>query len=81
MNDEIPLAPLAGWQCAPISAYGAVMLRLSYLLHPMQRVEEAQHTPSIVMTAKQCQELIEALQAKLSVLESGPAEGTGLSRH
>ena len=81
MKEEIPLAPISGWEIAPISAHGALMLRLSYLTHATQQPDEAQQTPQLVMTQEQAQALIEALKRALERLESGPPEGAGLPRH
>lgn len=81
MNEEIPLAPISGWQLAPISAYAAVMLRLDYLTHATQQANQAHQTPQMVMTKAQALELIEALQRVVGKLDSGPPEGTGLERH
>lgn len=80
-DDEIPLAPVAGWDIAPISAYGAVMLRLQYLTHATQQPAEAHHTPHLVLHAAQALELIAALQRVVSALETAPPQGTGLPRH
>jgi hypothetical protein len=81
MSDEVPLAPMTGWEVAPISAHEAIVLRLSYLTHQTQRLDEAHKSPRFVMSALQCQQLIEALQSKLEVLKSGPPSGSGLPKH
>ena len=80
-SDEIPLAPLTGWDIAPISAYGAVMLRLDYLTNATQQPTDAQQTPQFVMTKSQALELSAALKRVAVLLESGPPEGTVLPRH
>jgi hypothetical protein len=80
-RDDIPLAPIAGWSCSLIPSMGAVMLRLSYLTHPLQKVEEANESPHFVLTPKQAQELSELLQRSLQALARGPAEGSGLPKH
>ena len=81
MEQNIALAPVAGWDIGPIPALGAVTLRLGYLTHATQQPEQAQQTPRLVMTAAQCLELIEALKRAAEVLRSGPAEGSGLPQH
>jgi hypothetical protein len=81
MNQEIPLAPICGWEVAPISAYNAITVRLQYLTHNLQPISEAHTSPMYVLLAPQCRELIDVLQRKLQVLENGPPEGSGLPRH
>ncbi|WP_298929161.1 hypothetical protein [uncultured Ramlibacter sp.] len=80
-KEELPLAPVTGWELAPISAYGVVMCRLSYLTHQTQRVEDAHQSPRYALTLQQARELIEALQKQVRYLESGPQEGTGMPKH
>ena len=80
-EDQIPLAPLAGWNLMPISALDAVMLRLHYLTHATQRPDEAQQTPHFVMNAAQALELSEALKKAVAALQAGPPPGTGLPKH
>lgn len=78
---QVPLAPISGFSTAPISAYGAVMLRFQYLTHPTQALEEAHTSPSYVLLAAQARELIQQIERALARLESGPPQGTGLPRH
>jgi len=80
-QEEIPLNPIAGWQVGPISAHRAVMLRLDFLTHPMQRPDEAHQTPQLVLTAPQAQELAEALQRAAGRATSGGPEGAGVPKH
>ena len=79
-KDSIALAPVAGWQIAPISAYEAVMLRLDYLTHAMQRPDEAHQTPHFSMTAAQALELSEALKKHAALATQG-TPGAGLPSH
>jgi len=79
-KDEIPLSPVAGWTVGPIQAYQAVMLRLDYLTHPMQRADEAHQTPNLVLNAAQALELSEVLKKHAeSVMQGKP--GTGMPKH
>lgn len=80
-NEQIPLAPIAGWDVAHIAALGAVMLRIHYLTHSTQQPTEAQQTPHLVMNAAQAQELSEALKRSLEALQAGPPQGTGVQKH
>jgi hypothetical protein len=79
-NEETPLAPVAGWQIAPISAHQLVMLRLDYLTHATQRTDEAHQTPHLALTAAQAQELSEALRKHAALATQG-TPGAGLSKH
>lgn len=79
-KDSIALAPVAGWQIAPISAYQAVMLRLDYLTHSTQRPEEAHQTPQFALTAAQALELSEALKKHAALAMQG-TPGAGLTSH
>jgi hypothetical protein len=79
-NEEIPLAPVAGWQIAPISAYQAVMLRLEYLTHATQQPEQAHQTPHLVLNAAQALELSEALKKHAALATQG-TPGAGLPKH
>lgn len=79
-NEEIPLAPVAGWQIAPVSAYQAVMLRLDYLTHATQQPDEAHQTPNLVLTAAQALELSEALKKHVALAAQG-TPGAGLPKH
>lgn len=79
-QDDIPLLPVAGWEVAPISAYQAVMLRLAFLSHPMQRPDEAQQTPHFVLNAQQALELSEVLKKHAALATQG-TPGEGLSKH
>ena len=79
-SEEIPLAPVTGWQIAPISAYQAVMLRLDFLTHAMQQPDEAQQTPHLALTAEQALELSEALKKHAALAMQGTL-GAGLPKH
>lgn len=82
MNEkDIPLAPIAGWTTGPVPAYGAVILRLDYLTHPMQQIDEATQSPHFLLTAAQALELSEALKKHAAGLQDGPPQGTGLPKH
>lgn len=74
-SDDIPLAPVAGWLIGSIAEQRAVILRIDYLTHPMQVLEESHRSPTYVLTETQCAQLITALQGKLRGLENAPHEG------
>jgi len=80
-QDEVALAPIAGWTMVPLSSVGAVMLHVDYVLHPMQSVDDALQTPRLVMTGLQALELSDALRRHAALLESGAPLGFGLTKH
>lgn len=81
MNDEqIGLAPLVGWQLAPVAGLHAVMLRLDFLTHATQGLEEPQQTPRFVLTAAVALELSEALKKHAQLALQGSL-GAGQDRH
>lgn len=81
MTDEIPLFPVAGWEIAPISAYGAIFIRPAFLSHPAQKLEEADPGRRYLLTAAQARELRDAIDRALHHLETGAPQGTGLPKH
>ncbi len=80
-QDEVALAPIAGWTLVPLSSVGAVMLHVDYLVHSMQSIDDALQTPRLVMTSLQALELSDALRKHAQFLDSGPPEGFGLTKH
>lgn len=78
---EIPTAPVTGWDAGTIPAYGAVMLCLHYLTHPSQQLQDAHRSPQFVLTASQARELAAALQKKAEQLDAGSTQGSGLPKH
>lgn len=80
-NDELQLAPIAGWEIKSIAAFGALILRLDYLTHATQKPDEPHQTPNFVMNTAQARELAQRILAGCEKLESGPPPGTGLPKH
>lgn len=70
-GNNTPLAPVAGWQIGPITAYQGVMLRLDYMTHAMQRADEAHQTPHLLLNAAQALELSEALKKHATLAMQG----------
>jgi len=81
MKEDTALSPVSGWTVAPISAYGAVMLRLDYLTHATQTAEESQQSPNYVLHSPQARELALKILAMCDRLESGELQGAGLPKH
>ncbi|MDA8522326.1 hypothetical protein [Acidovorax sp. NCPPB 4044] len=80
-NDELPLAPVAGWQLKSIPAYGALVICFDYLSHETQTPEEAQQSQNFVLNTAQARELAQRILVQCDKLESGPPQGTGLPKH
>ena len=82
-EEEIGLAPVAGWEVAPIAQMQAVIFRLDYLTHVTQKPDEAQQTPRMVLTAAAALELSEALKkhAELVMLETAAPQDGANARH
>ena len=80
-QDDVVLSPVCGMTTAPISEYGFVMLRLNFLTHPMQALDQAHASPNFVFQADLARDLVSQIQQALLRLESGPPAGAGLPKH
>lgn len=80
-QDDDVLSPVCGMTTAVISEYGYVMLRLDYLTHPMQALDQAHSSPKFVFQAALASELVSQIERALARLKSGPPPGTGLPKH
>ena len=81
MENEIPLAPSAGWTIGPIKAYEAVTFKFNFLSHSMQSPDEAQDTPQFVMTAAQAAEFAEAIGRTIQQLKNAEFQAAPGPRH
>lgn len=81
MADNIPLAPIAGWNIGPIKAYEAVTFKLNFLSHSMQAPQEAQESPQFVMTAEQAAEFAAAIGKALEQLKNTEFQAAPGPRH
>lgn len=80
-DEELPLAPITGWEIKSIPALGALIVRLDYVTNAMQPSDEAHQTPHFVLNPVQARELAQRILARCDQLESGPPPGTGLPKH
>jgi hypothetical protein len=80
-REDIQTSPVTGWTVAPVSAMHAVMLRLDYLTHATQPLDQAHHSPQYILNAAQARQLAEALQRQAALSEIGGPQGTGLPKH
>lgn len=70
MNNELPLCPVAGWTIQTIPAYEAITIQLDFLTNALQKMEEANHSPTFVLPAAQAMELAQKIQVALQKLQS-----------
>ena len=69
-KDELVLFPVAGWDVGTIPSLDAIFVRLPFLSHPLQKMDEADPGRRYVFQTKQLRELISALQKALQKLET-----------
>lgn len=80
-ENDLPLFPVAEWDISTIPAYNAVIIRLGFLSHPLQKMEEADPGRRYVLQATQARELRDAIDRALQKLQSaGPQTPPG-ERH
>ncbi len=80
LNDE-PTFPVAGWEISTVPAYEALIIRLSFLSHPLQRVEEADPGRRYILTTKQATELRGMLDRAIQKLQSAAAPPAGVPKN
>jgi hypothetical protein len=68
--DELRIFPVTGYEVATIPAHGYVIMRLPFLSHELQRLEESDSGRTYAFQPTQLRELIRALQSALQKLES-----------
>lgn len=74
MTDEIPLAPVAGWELKTVPSLGAVVLTLQYLVSPMESPMQAHNSKNFAFHTAQLRELAAAL-----IRAADKAESAGMS--
>jgi len=78
---DLVLFPVAGWEIATIPHIGALFIRLAFLSHQFQKIEEADPGRRYVFQAAQARELRDAIDRALQTLESGGPQGAGEPKH
>lgn len=81
MADNIPLAPITGWNIGPIKAYEAVTFKFHFLSHSMQSPDDAQQSPQFVMTAEQAAEFAAVIGQALEQLKNAEPQAAPGPRH
>lgn len=70
-QDDLALCPVTTYVVAPIQAYGAVLMRLDFLSHPMQDPKEAHQGRNYLLTVAEARKLAQRTLAVCAELESG----------
>lgn len=81
MDDTIPLCPIAGWEIGPITAHGAITIKLDFLTNALQPVAEANQSPRFVLTEVQAKELASSIHQALQKLQSAAFQSPPGARH
>jgi biofilm regulator BssS len=80
-TNDIPLAPVTGWELGPVAAYGIGILTLQYLVSPMESPEQAHASPTFALTSPQLRELGQKLIELSQKLETTPQTSSGSPTH
>jgi hypothetical protein len=70
MADDIPTFPVTAWEVRSVPSYDLVIVKFAFLVHSLQRMEEANPGRNYALTRTQLRELIPVLQSALQRLES-----------
>lgn len=81
MENELPLAPAAGWQLRTVPQLGAVALTLEYLVSPMERAADAHASPNFLFHIAQLRELAHAMLRAADKAETAGQSSDGLPSH
>lgn len=81
MNEELSLCPVTTCTVAPIAAYGAVIIRLDFLSHPMQPVAQAHPGRNYLLAPEEAKKLAQKIFEVCAELESGPPPGIAGPTH
>lgn len=81
MSDEIKLFPVSEWEIGVIPAYDAIFIRLAFLSHPLQKLEESDPGRRYAFQRAQLVELRNAITRALDKTAGGDAQGKGIPQH
>ena len=77
-QENLALCPVTQYSVAPIAAYGAVVMRLDFLSHPMQDSAQPHPGRNYLLTPAEAKTLAQKILAVCAELESGePPTGLG----
>ena len=80
-QDQLPLFAVTEWEVSTIPAYGALFIRLAFLSHAMQGLEQADPGRRYVFHASQARELRDAIDKALAKLEAAGPQGAPPDAH
>lgn len=81
MENEIAIAPIAGWETGTVEAYGIGIVTLQYLVSPMESPEQAHASPTFALTPPQLRELGQKLIELAQHLERSAQTSSGSPTH
>ncbi|MDM9595335.1 hypothetical protein QU617_18775 [Pseudomonas guariconensis] len=81
MSEELSVSPVAGWEVQTVPAYDSLLIKLSFISTPFQRIDEAQSTPLLGLTTDQAKELIDLLQRGVAKVEAERPKSPPGPRH
>jgi len=73
IEPDAALLPIAGWDLIPVREHGAIIVRLHYLSHALQSVEEAQADRVHILHTTMARDLARALLEQADRLEAAAA--------
>lgn len=80
-NNDLPIAPITGWQTGTVEAYGIGILTLQYLVSPSESLEQSHASPTFALTPPQLRELGEKLIELSDRLARTPQTSAGSPTH
>lgn len=81
-EEEIPLAPCAGWETGIVAAYGIGIMRIRYVVSPMERGDSDFHmSPTYALTSDQLRELGQKMLSLAEALEQPTAPDPSVPRN
>jgi hypothetical protein len=74
-KDQIPIFPVAAWTINAVESLGVLLVRLDFLSHSMQKLEEAQIGRNYALTLKQVEALRNVLDRSIPIMKKfGPPQ-------
>jgi hypothetical protein len=80
-QEDLPLAPVAGWDSGVVTQYGIGFFTLKYLVSPTETVAQAHSSPRYALTSAQLRELGQRMLSLAEHLESNPPTSAGSPQH
>lgn len=80
-QEDLPLAPVAGWDSGVVTQYGIGFFTLKYLVSPTEKVAQAHDSPRFALTSVQLRELGQRMLTLAEHLERNPPTSAGSPQH